>query len=73
LSTSMRGCPLIPRLQAQAELSVVDGQVALGSSVTASGTNSATSCAMTPKQIYFYSISLVAAVLTGAAYKNEKT
>jgi hypothetical protein len=31
LSTSMRGCPLIPRLQAQAELSVVDGQVALGS------------------------------------------
>jgi len=28
---------------------------------------------MTPKQIYFYSISLVAAVLTGAAYKNEKT
>jgi hypothetical protein len=34
-------------------------------------TNSAT--AMTPKQIYFYSISLVAAVLTCAAYKNEKT
>jgi hypothetical protein len=36
-------------------------------------TNSATSCAMMPKQIYFYSIPLVAAVLTCAAYKSEKT
>jgi hypothetical protein len=72
LSTSMRGCPLIPRLQAQAELSVVDGQVALGSECHRLG-HELGNLLRHDAEANFYSISLVAAVLTGAAYKNEKT